>query len=44
MIFKDITDTNFKGIDISSHHEFDHEKVYYYEDQESPIKVFDSYS
>ena len=38
MIFKDITDTNFKGIDISSHHEFDHEKVYYYEDQESQLK------
>jgi len=38
MIFKDITDINFKGIDISSHHEFDHEKVYYYEDQESQLK------
>ena len=38
MIFKDITDINFKGIDISSHHEFDHEKVYYYEDRESQLK------
>ena len=32
MIFRDITDTKFKGIEISSYHEFDHEKVYYYED------------
>ena len=38
MIFKDITDINFKGIDISSHHEFNHEKVYYYEDQETQLK------
>ena len=38
MIFKDITKTNFKGIDISSHHEFDHEKVFYYEDNKIGIK------
>ena len=38
MIFKDITDTNFQGIDIASHHEFNHEKVYYYEDQEAQLK------
>ena len=37
MIFKDITDINFNGIDISSHHEFNHEKVYYYEDQETQL-------
>ena len=37
MIFKDITDTNFNGIDISSHHEFNHEKVYYYEDQATQL-------
>ena len=37
MIFKDITDTNFKRIDISSHHEFNHEKVYYYEDQATQL-------
>ena len=38
MIFKDITDINFNGVDISSHHEFNHEKVYYYEDQETQLK------
>lgn len=38
MIFKDITDANFNGIDISSHHEFSHEKVYYYEDPKVGIK------
>ena len=38
MIFKDITKTNFKGIDISSHHEFNHEKVFYYEDNRVGIK------
>ena len=38
MIFKDITKTNFKGIDISSHHEFNHEKVFYYEDDRVGIK------
>ena len=38
MIFKDITKTNFKGIDISSHHEFNHEKVFYYEDNRIGIK------
>ena len=38
MIFKDITKTNFKGIDISSHHEFDHENVFYYEDNKTGIK------
>ena len=38
MIFKDITDINFNGIDISSHHEFCHEKVYYYEDQNVGLK------
>ena len=37
MIFKDITDINFNGIDISSHHEFNHEKVYYYEDQATQL-------
>ena len=38
MIFRDITDTKFKGIKISSYHEFDHEKVYYYEDDNTGIK------
>ena len=38
MIFRDITDTKFKGIEISSYHEFDHEKVYYYEDDNTGIK------
>ena len=32
MIFKDITDINFHGVNVPSHHEFNHEKVYYYED------------
>jgi len=38
MIFKDITDTNFEGIEIASHHEFNHEKVYYYEDSKIGLK------
>ena len=38
MIFKDITDTNFEGIEIASHHEFNHEKVYYYEDTKMGLK------
>jgi leucine dehydrogenase len=38
MIFKDITETNFNGIDISSHFEFDHEKVFYFEDSKSGLK------
>ena len=38
MIFKDITDTNFEGIEIASHHEFNHEKVYYYEDNKIGLK------
>ena len=38
MIFKDITDTYFEGIQISSHNEFEHEKVYYYEDHKSGLK------
>ena len=38
MIFKDITDLNFNGINISSHHEFNHEKVYYYEDSIAGLK------
>ena len=33
MIFKDITDINFHGVNVPSHHEFNHEKVYYYEDE-----------
>ena len=38
MIFKDITDLNFNGVNISSHHEFNHEKVYYYEDSKAGLK------
>jgi len=38
MIFKDITDINFEGIEIASHHEFNHEKVYYYEDSKIGLK------
>ena len=38
MIFKDITDINFEGIEIASHHEFNHEKVYYYEDSKTGLK------
>ena len=38
MIFKDITDLNFNGVKISSHHEFNHEKVYYYEDSKAGLK------
>ena len=38
MIFKDITDINFNGINVSSHHEFNHEKVYYYEDELAGLK------
>ena len=33
MIFKDITDINFHGVNVPSHHEFNHEKVFYYEDE-----------
>tara|TARA_B100000287_G_scaffold434112_1_gene497645 strand:- start:94 stop:1107 length:1014 start_codon:yes stop_codon:yes gene_type:complete len=38
MIFKDITDINFNGINISSHHEFNHENVYYWEDKKVGLK------
>ena len=38
MIFKDITDINFNGVYIPSHHEFNHEKVYYYEDESVGLK------
>jgi leucine dehydrogenase len=38
MIFKDITDLNFNGVNISAHHEFSHEKVYYYEDSKAGLK------
>ena len=38
MIFKDITESSFKGIDISFHSEFDHEQVYYYEDDNVGLK------
>ncbi len=38
MIFKDITGLNFNGIKISSYHEFEHEKVYYYEDSNVGLK------
>ena len=38
MIFKDITDSKFNGIKISSYHEFEHEKVYYYEDSNIGLK------
>ena len=38
MIFLEITDTVFKSIDVSSHDEFDHEKVYYYEDPQIGFK------
>ena len=38
MIFKDITDLNFNGVNISSHHEFNHEKVYYDEDSNAGLK------
>jgi|TARA_B110000967_G_C18790237_1_gene512914 leucine dehydrogenase len=38
MIFLDITDTIFQSIDVSSHDEFDHEKVYYYEEPKIGFK------
>lgn len=38
MIFLDITDTVFQSIDVSRHDEFDHEKVYYYEDPQIGFK------
>ena len=38
MIFKDITDINFHGVNVPLHHEFNHEKVYYYEDELAGLK------
>ncbi len=38
MIFRDITETLFNQIHASSHEEFNHEKVYYYENPEIGFK------
>jgi len=38
MIFLDITESLFQSINVSSHLEFDHEKVYYYEDSDLGFK------
>jgi len=38
MLFQDITDTFFDGLMISTHPEFNHEKVFYYEDSKVGLK------
>jgi len=38
MFFQDITDTFFEGVSISNHPEFNHEKVFYYEDNDVGLK------
>ena len=38
MKFLDITDTLFNGVQASSHIEFDHEKIFYCEDDISGLK------
>jgi len=38
MVFENITHRKFNGINVSEHHEFSHEKVFYYEDEETDLK------
>ena len=46
MIFQDITNTLFKDINVSAHHEFEHERIFYYEDPDvnlqSLVAIHDS--
>ena len=36
MVFENITHRKFNGINVSEHHEFSHEKVFYYANLNSP--------